>query len=175
MCKSFGAARHGGASSISSRDFVAGNFSPSGRAYDPGAHVHRLSGIHPCVSRRCYAKEFAFASPVFAFVSMARFLGMGPVTICVDSFGLCRQCTVRVRALQDRSVPNVKEEIKKEFGFEPDFEHGKDYLEEADGAGNTSRPRQNRCSSVLLWSGPPPWSSVSSFFLKTCSRTWLPT
>ncbi len=84
-------------------------------------------------------KEFAFASPVFAFGLVAfGFLGMGPVTICVDSFGPVSDNAQSVYELSRiESVPNVKEEIKKEFGFEPDFEHGKDYLEEADGAGNT--------------------------------------
>jgi len=66
------------------------------------------------------------------------FLGMGPVTIAVDSFGPVSDNAQSVYELsQIESVPNVKAEIKSQFGFDPDFENGKDYLEEADGAGNT--------------------------------------
>ena len=81
----------------------------------------------------------AFAAPVFAFGLVAfGFLGMGPVTIAVDSFGPVSDNAQSVYELsQIESVPNIKEEIKKQFGFDPDFENGKDYLEEADGAGNT--------------------------------------
>jgi K(+)-stimulated pyrophosphate-energized sodium pump len=63
---------------------------------------------------------------------------MGPVTICVDSFGPVSDNAQSVYELSRiESLPNIKAEIKKQFGFEPDFENGKDYLEEADGAGNT--------------------------------------
>ena len=81
----------------------------------------------------------AFAAPVFAFGLVAfGFLGMGPVTIAVDSFGPVSDNAQSVYELsQIESVPNVKAEIKGQFGFDPDFENGKDYLEEADGAGNT--------------------------------------
>jgi K(+)-stimulated pyrophosphate-energized sodium pump len=84
-------------------------------------------------------KEFIFAAPVFAFGLVAfGFLGMGPVTIAVDSFGPVSDNAQSVYELsQIESVPNIKAEIKKQFGFDPDFENGKDYLEEADGAGNT--------------------------------------
>ena len=135
-----GAARHGGASLNILSGFVAGNFS----AFWEGLTILALMFIAYLVSTHASViavmpKEFAFASPVFAFGLVAfGFLGMGPVTICVDSFGPVSDNAQSVYELSRiESVPNVKEEIKKEFGFEPDFENGKDYLEEADGAGNT--------------------------------------
>jgi K(+)-stimulated pyrophosphate-energized sodium pump len=78
-------------------------------------------------------------SPVFAFGLVAfGFLGMGPVTIAVDSYGPVTDNAQSVYELSlIESVPNVKEEIKKDFGFEPNFEKGKEFLEENDGAGNT--------------------------------------
>jgi len=83
--------------------------------------------------------EFAFAAPVFAFGLVAfGFLGMGPVTIAVDSFGPVSDNAQSIYELSMiESVPNVKKEIKKDFGFDPDFELSKHYLESADGAGNT--------------------------------------
>jgi len=63
---------------------------------------------------------------------------MGPVTIAVDSFGPVTDNAQSVYELsQIESVPNIKEEIKKDFGFEPDFENAKHQLEKGDGAGNT--------------------------------------
>jgi K(+)-stimulated pyrophosphate-energized sodium pump len=63
---------------------------------------------------------------------------MGPITIAVDSYGPVSDNAQSVYELSRiESRPNIREEIKKEFGFDPDFENGKDYLEEADGAGNT--------------------------------------
>ncbi len=84
-------------------------------------------------------KEYSFAAPVFAFGLVAfGFLGMGPVTIAVDSFGPVSDNAQSVYELSRiESVPNIAAEIKGQFGFDPDFENGKDYLEEADGAGNT--------------------------------------
>jgi K(+)-stimulated pyrophosphate-energized sodium pump len=76
---------------------------------------------------------------VFAFGLVAfGFLGMGPVTIAVDSYGPVTDNAQSVYELSlIESVPNVKEEIKKDFGFEPNFDRAKQYLEENDGAGNT--------------------------------------
>ena len=67
--------------------------------------------------------EYAFAAPVFAFGLVAfGFLGMGPVTIAVDSFGPVSDNAQSVYELsQIESVPNVKAEIKSQFGFDPDF------------------------------------------------------
>src|SRR5687768_6697020 len=79
------------------------------------------------------------APAVFAFGLVAfGFLGMGPVTIAVDSFGPVTDNAQSVYELsQIEQIPNVKAEIKKDFGFEPDFENAKYQLEKGDGAGNT--------------------------------------
>jgi K(+)-stimulated pyrophosphate-energized sodium pump len=66
------------------------------------------------------------------------FLGMGPVTIAVDSFGPVTDNAQSVYELsQIEAIPNIKAEIKRDFGFEPDFENAKYQLEKGDGAGNT--------------------------------------
>jgi K(+)-stimulated pyrophosphate-energized sodium pump len=79
------------------------------------------------------------AAAVFAFGLVAfGFLGMGPVTIAVDSYGPVTDNAQSVFELsQIEHREGIKEEIKKEFGFEPDFEKAKHFLEENDGAGNT--------------------------------------
>jgi K(+)-stimulated pyrophosphate-energized sodium pump len=135
-----GAARHGGASLDILSGFVAGNFS----AFWEGLTIIVLMFIAYVVSQHAsiiavMPKEFVFAAPVFAFGLVAfGFLGMGPVTIAVDSYGPVSDNAQSVYELSRiESVPNIKAEIKKQFGFDPDFENGKDYLEEADGAGNT--------------------------------------
>jgi K(+)-stimulated pyrophosphate-energized sodium pump len=79
------------------------------------------------------------AASVFAFGLVAfGFLGMGPVTIAVDSYG---PVTDNAQSVYELSViegkPGIDEEIKKDFGFRPDFERAKAFLEENDGAGNT--------------------------------------
>src|SRR5262249_40836338 len=78
-------------------------------------------------------------APVFAFGLVAfGFLGMGPVTIAVDSYGPVTDNAQSVYELSViETIPNVKEEIKKEFGFDVNFEKAKHFLEENDGAGNT--------------------------------------
>jgi K(+)-stimulated pyrophosphate-energized sodium pump len=133
-------ARQGGASLDILSGFVAGNMS----AFWEGLTIIVLMLIAYLVSmngsiQALMPKEFAFAAPVFAFGLVAfGFLGMGPVTIAVDSFGPVSDNAQSVYELsQIESVPNIKAEIKEQFGFDPDFENGKDYLEEADGAGNT--------------------------------------
>ena len=65
--------------------------------------------------------EFVFAAPVFAFGLVAfGFLGMGPVTIAVDSFGPVSDNAQSIYELSMiESVPNIREEIKKDFGFDP--------------------------------------------------------
>ncbi len=79
------------------------------------------------------------ASPVFAFGLVAfGFLGMGPVTIAVDSYGPVTDNAQSVYELSlIEQVPDVKNEIKKKFGFDLNFEKAKHFLEENDGAGNT--------------------------------------
>ncbi len=135
-----GAARQGGASLDILSGFVAGNYS----AFWEGLVILFLMFIAYIVSQHqsiiaLMPEEFVFAAPVFAFGLVAfGFLGMGPITIAVDSYGPVADNAQSVYELSRiESIPNIKEEIKKDFGFEPDFENGKDYLEEADGAGNT--------------------------------------
>jgi K(+)-stimulated pyrophosphate-energized sodium pump len=79
------------------------------------------------------------APAVFAFGLVAfGFLGMGPVTIAVDSYGPVTDNAQSVYELSTiEQIPNVAAEIKGEFGFEPNFDVAKDNLEENDGAGNT--------------------------------------
>ncbi|MBL8627319.1 MAG: sodium-translocating pyrophosphatase [Myxococcales bacterium] len=79
------------------------------------------------------------AAAVFAFGLVAfGFLGMGPVTIAVDSYG---PVTDNAQSVYELSVietlPGIEEEIQKDFGFKPNWEKGKHFLEENDGAGNT--------------------------------------
>jgi K(+)-stimulated pyrophosphate-energized sodium pump len=76
---------------------------------------------------------------VFAFGLVAfGFLGMGPVTIAVDSYGPVTDNAQSVYELSTiEQIPNIKEEIKKDFGFDTNFEVAKELLEENDGAGNT--------------------------------------
>ena len=83
--------------------------------------------------------QFAFAAPIFAFGLVAfGFLGMGPVTIAVDSFGPVTDNAQSVYELsQIESRPGIRGEIERDFGFKPDFEGAKHQLEKGDGAGNT--------------------------------------
>jgi K(+)-stimulated pyrophosphate-energized sodium pump len=133
-------ARQGGASLDILSGFVAGNMS----AFWEGLIILVLMLMAYLVSfnpsiQALMPKEYSFAAPVFAFGLVAfGFLGMGPVTIAVDSFGPVSDNAQSVYELSRiESVPNIAAEIKAQFGFDPDFENGKDYLEEADGAGNT--------------------------------------
>jgi K(+)-stimulated pyrophosphate-energized sodium pump len=135
-----GAARHGGASLDILSGFVAGNFS----AFWEGLVIIFLMFIAYMVSQNAsiiavMPKEFSFAAPVFAFGLVAfGFLGMGPITIAVDSFGPVSDNAQSVYELSRiEAIPNIKADIKKTFGFDPDFDKAKDFLEEADGAGNT--------------------------------------
>ncbi len=76
---------------------------------------------------------------IFAFGLVAfGFLCMGPVNIAVDSYGPVTDNAQSIFELaQTESIPGVKEQIKRDFGFEPDFHQGKHYLEANDSAGNT--------------------------------------
>jgi Na+/H+-translocating membrane pyrophosphatase len=76
---------------------------------------------------------------IFAFGLVAfGFLCMGPVNIAVDSYGPVTDNAQSIFELaQTEHIPGVKEEIKKDFGFDPNFEQGKHYLEANDSAGNT--------------------------------------
>ena len=131
---------HGGASLNILSGFVAGNFS----AFWQGLVIMilmlaaYLTSQHPSMAG-LMPLEYSFAAPIFAFGLVAfGFLGMGPVTIAVDSFGPVTDNAQSVYELsQIESAPNIKQEIKRDFGFEPDFENAKHQLEKGDGAGNT--------------------------------------
>ena len=128
------ASREGGASLNVLAGLTAGNFS----AYWMGLVFTVLMGIAYYVSMS-FPQDMMVAPAIFSFGLVAfGFLGMGPVTIAVDSYGPVTDNAQSVYELSlIESVPNIKEEIKKDFGFEPNFETAKEYLEENDGAGNT--------------------------------------
>ncbi|HEX3177082.1 MAG TPA: sodium-translocating pyrophosphatase [Methylomirabilota bacterium] len=128
------ASREGGASLNVLSGFVAGNFS----AYWLGIVIVVLMGIAFAISTLGLG-ALMVAPAVFAFGLVAfGFLGMGPVTIAVDSYGPVTDNAQSVFELSViEQIPNVKDQIRREFGFEPRFENAKDLLEENDGAGNT--------------------------------------
>src|SRR5437773_7835877 len=125
--------REGGASLNILAGLVAGNFS----AYWLGLVIAGLMGIAYLVSP-AFAPLMQ-APAVFAFGLVAfGFLGMGPVTIAVDSYGPVTDNAQSVFELSViEQIPNVGEEIRKQYGFTPDFTTAKHLLEENDGAGNT--------------------------------------
>jgi K(+)-stimulated pyrophosphate-energized sodium pump len=127
-------AQQGGASLGILSGFVAGNFS----AYYLGLAMVVLMSIAYYVSTMGLA-ALMVASAVFAFGLVAfGFLGMGPVTIAVDSYGPVTDNAQSVYELSlIEQVPNVEAEIKKNYGFDVNFSRAKDLLEENDGAGNT--------------------------------------
>jgi K(+)-stimulated pyrophosphate-energized sodium pump len=83
--------------------------------------------------------QMMLAPAVFAFGLVAfGFLGMGPVTIAVDSYGPVTDNAQSVYELSNIEIlPNIREDLEKNFGFSPDFELAKENLEKNDGAGNT--------------------------------------
>ncbi|RKH53511.1 sodium-translocating pyrophosphatase [Corallococcus llansteffanensis] len=128
------ASREGGASLNVISGLVAGNFS----AYWMGLIIAGLMGLAYWFSTMGVG-ALMIAPAVFAFGLVAfGFLGMGPVTIAVDSYGPVTDNAQSVYELSlIENVPNVHAEVQKDFGFALDFEKGKQYLEENDGAGNT--------------------------------------
>jgi K(+)-stimulated pyrophosphate-energized sodium pump len=129
------ASREGGASLNVLSGFVAGNFS----AYWMGAiAIAGLMGIAYGFSVLGLG-GIMMAPAVFAFGLVAfGFLGMGPVTIAVDSYGPVTDNAQSVYELSViEQVPGIKQDVKKAFGFDVDFDHAKEFLEENDGAGNT--------------------------------------
>ncbi len=126
--------RSGGASLNILAGFVTGNFS----AYAMGLVIAGLMGLAYFISGMGLA-SIMLAPAVFAFGLVAfGFLSMGPVTIAVDSYGPVADNAQSVYELSlIESVPNISQDIKQTFGFTPDFEHGKEFLEQNDGAGNT--------------------------------------
>jgi K(+)-stimulated pyrophosphate-energized sodium pump len=127
-------AREGGASLGILSGFVAGNFS----AYYLGLVMVILMAVGYLVSLGGLG-SLMIAAPVFAFGLVAfGFLGMGPVTIAVDSYGPVTDNAQSVYELSlIEQIPNVKEELKKDFNMDANFARAKDLLEANDGAGNT--------------------------------------
>ncbi len=132
--------KHGGASLNILSGFVAGNFS----AFWMGLIIMLLMFASYHFSQNAsllslMPKEFLFAAPIFAFGLVAfGFLSMGPVTNAVDSYGPVTDNAQSVYELsQIEARPGIKAEIKRDFGFDADFENAKHQLEKGDGAGNT--------------------------------------
>ncbi len=128
------ASREGGASLTILSGLVSGNFSGfwigmvivflMGVAYFASTFIPESMMIYPSV--------FAFGLVAFGF------LGMGPVTIAVDSYGPVTDNAQSVYELSMiETIPGIAKQIEADYGFKPDFETAKKYLEENDGAGNT--------------------------------------
>ncbi len=126
--------KEGGASLNILSGLVAGNFS----AYWLGITIVGLMSIAYFVSGYGFDTVMK-AAPVFAFGLVAfGFLGMGPVTIAVDSYGPVTDNAQSVYELSViEGIPGIAAELKKDFGVTVDFERAKHMLEENDGAGNT--------------------------------------
>jgi len=128
------ASREGGPSLNILSGMVAGNFS----AFWKGLTIALLMAVAYFFSTMELSGMMLYPS-IFAFGLVAfGLLGMGPVTIAVDSYGPVTdnaQSVFELSRIEHR--PNISAEIKKDFGFDPDFEKGKEYLEENDSAGNT--------------------------------------
>jgi K(+)-stimulated pyrophosphate-energized sodium pump len=139
------ASREGGASLTILSGIVAGNFS----AFWKGMLIAGLMGMAYFVSQQgldeVMRAQLAPGGPlvgvgsIFAFGLVAYgFLCMGPVNIAVDSYGPVTDNAQSIFELaQTEKIPGIKEEIQRDFGFVPDFERGKHYLEANDAAGNT--------------------------------------
>jgi K(+)-stimulated pyrophosphate-energized sodium pump len=127
-------AQEGGASLGILSGFVAGNFS----GYYLGGTMVILMSIAYIISR-LGLYDLMVAAPVFAFGLVAfGFLGMGPVTIAVDSYGPVTDNAQSVYELSlIEHIPNIQQELKKDFNIDVDFESAKHLLEANDGAGNT--------------------------------------
>src|SRR2546421_1324886 len=126
--------REGGASLNILSGLVAGNFS----AYWLGLSIVVLMSIAYFFSTMGLG-ALMVAAPVFAFGLVAfGFLGMGPVTIAVDSYGPVTDNAQSVYELSlIEQIPNIEAEIKRDFGKDVNFARAKHLLEENDGAGNT--------------------------------------
>jgi K(+)-stimulated pyrophosphate-energized sodium pump len=126
--------REGGASLNILSGLVAGDFS----AYWLGMTMLALMALGYGVST-LGLDQLMQAPAVFAFGLVAfGFLGMGPVTIAVDSYGPVTDNAQSVYELsQIEEIPGIRGELKKNFGFDVNFERAKQHLEENDGAGNT--------------------------------------
>ena len=143
------ASKEGGASLTILSGLVAGNFS----AFWKGILIAGLMAVAYFISMMGLDDVMRVTLPgtgglpgmvieggsIFAFGLVAfGFLCMGPVNIAVDSYGPVTDNAQSVFELaQTEHIPGIKEEIKRDFGFEPDFHQGKHYLEANDSAGNT--------------------------------------
>jgi K(+)-stimulated pyrophosphate-energized sodium pump len=130
------ASREGGASLNILSGFIAGNFS----AYWMGLAIAGLMGTAAWISGMFPGGLMLVNSTaIFAFGLVAfGFLGMGPVTIAVDSYGPVTDNAQSVYELSMiETLPGIDAEVERDFGFKPAWEKGKENLEENDGAGNT--------------------------------------
>ena len=128
------ASREGGASLTILSGMVAGNYSAFWKGIVMVALM--LGGVFVATDGMTMFGEYA---SIFAFGLIAfGFLGMGPVTIAVDSYGPVTDNAQSVFELsQIEKISNISQEIETEYNFKPNFEKGKHYLEANDGAGNT--------------------------------------
>ncbi len=131
-------AREGGASLGILSGFVAGNFS----AYYLGLSMVSLMGISFLMTLSPPGTGLGammVAPAVFAFGLVAfGFLGMGPVTIAVDSYGPVTDNAQSVYELSlIEKLPGIKQELKNDFNMDVNFQRAKELLEANDGAGNT--------------------------------------
>lgn len=128
------ASREGGSSLTILSGLVAGNFSAfwMGMVFILLMFTSYYASNFGLSSLMIYPSIFAFGLVAFGF------LGMGPVTIAVDSYGPVTDNAQSIYELSlIESIDGVEKEIEKDFGFKPDFEKAKHYLEANDGAGNT--------------------------------------
>ncbi len=127
--------REGGPSLNILSGLVAGNFS----AYWLGMAIMGLMAVASWVATSGGLDLLMKAPAIFAFGLVAfGFLGMGPVTIAVDSYGPVTDNAQSIYELSMiESIPGIEGDIKKQFGFTPNFTVAKELLEENDGAGNT--------------------------------------
>lgn len=128
------ASKEGGASLTILSGIVSGNFS----GFWIGAVIVLLMGLAYFASTFIADSVMVYPS-VFAFGLVAfGFLGMGPITIAVDSYGPVTDNAQSVYELSlIETIPAISDKIEQEYKFKPDFENAKQYLEENDGAGNT--------------------------------------
>ncbi|MCE7871958.1 sodium-translocating pyrophosphatase [bacterium CPR1] len=126
--------KEGGASLTILSGMVAGNYS----AFWMGLTMMFLMAIAYATSLGLSPEMIKFA-PVFAFGLVAfGMLGMGPVTIAVDSYGPVTDNAQSIYELSlIETIPDVENELQKDYGFRPEFAQAKHFLEENDGAGNT--------------------------------------
>ncbi|MCX6286467.1 MAG: sodium-translocating pyrophosphatase [Bacteroidetes bacterium] len=129
------ASREGGASLNILSGLVAGNFSAfwQGMVFLVLMFIAYVTSKYGLDAFMIYPAIFSFGLVAFGF------LGMGPVTIAVDSYGPVTDNAQSVYELSliEENKEEASREIEKEFGFKPDFENAKHYLEANDGAGNT--------------------------------------